>query len=373
MNAKNLKIGFDAKRAFLNGSGLGNYSRTLISNLQKFYPDNNYHLFTPRKTSSYFIPSNEFKIHEPQTKFYKRFTSYWRSYVISLLSRKLNLNIYHGLSNELPQNILKFKSKKIITVHDLIFMRYPKLYNPLDRKIYEKKCKQSCRAADIIIAISEQTKNDLVIFFGISPSKIKVIYQAVDERFLKTNSNEELQRVKNKHNLPNNYLLFVSSIEERKNLQSILKALIDLPDQKLVVVGKKTNFFNTIESYISENKIGNRVTFLDNVTNDDLPKIYALANIFIYPSLFEGFGIPIIEAIASKVPVITTKGSCFGEAGGKAAIYTTYGNIEELKQAIILLTENNVLRTQLISQGQQHILNFYPEKTSRELMELYTS
>ena len=372
MDTKILEIGFDAKRAFLNGSGLGNYSRTLITNLQKFYPENNYNLFTPKVSDVYFETYSNFKIQLPQTTFDKHFPAFWRSYSATLNFNKLNLNVYHGLSNELPQNILKFKGKKIVTIHDLIFMRYPKLYKPLDRKIYEKKVKHACKFADVIIAISEQTKNDLVIFFGINPNKIKVLYQAVDERFLKPNSDEELQKVKNKYNLPNNYLLFVSTIEERKNLQSILKAMVDLPEQKLIVVGKKTDYFKGLEIYIAENVLGERVRFLDKVSNDDLPKIYALASIFIYPSLFEGFGIPIIEAIASKVPVITTKGGCFAEAGGEAAIYTKYGDLEELKHAIVSLTENKDLRNQLINEGQKHILNFYPEKTSKELMELYT-
>ena len=350
---------------------MGNYSRTLITNLQKFYPENNYYLFTPKVSDVYFETYSNFKIQLPQTTFDKHFPAFWRSYSATLNFNKLNLNVYHGLSNELPQNILKFKGKKIVTIHDLIFMRYPKLYKPLDRKIYEKKVKHACKVADVIIAISEQTKNDLVIFFGINPNKIKVLYQAVDERFLKPNSDEELQKVKNKYNLPNNYLLFVSTIAERKNLQSILKAMVDLPEQKLIVVGKKTDYFKELEIYIAENVLGDRVTFLDKVNNDDLPKIYALASIFIYPSLFEGFGIPIIESIASKVPVITTKGGCFAEAGGEAAIYTKYGDLEELKRAIVSLTENKDLRNQLIAEGQKHILNFYPEKMSKELMELY--
>lgn len=371
METNILKIGFDAKRAFLNSSGLGNYSRTLITNLQNFYPANNYHLFTSKNTDVYFKPNVNLKIQTPQTTFDKHFPMFWRSYSATLGFDKLGLTIYHGLSNELPQNVLKFKGKKIVTIHDLIFMRYPKLYKPLDRKIYEKKVKHACKVADVIIAVSEQTKNDIVIFFGINPNKIKVIYQAVDERFLKPSSKTEQQQIKIEYNLPTDFLLYVGTIEERKNLLSILKAIKDLPNQTLVVVGKKRNYFKHIQSYILQNNLTNRVFFPENISNADLPKIYSLAKAFVYPSLFEGFGIPIIEAIACKVPVITTKGGCFAEAGGNAALYTTFGEINELKQAIVSVTENDELRAQLINEGQKHISNFYPEKTSKELIDLY--
>ncbi len=371
METNILKIGFDAKRAFLNSSGLGNYSRTLITNLQNFYPANNYHLFTSKNTDVYFKPNVNLKIQTPQTTFDKHFPMFWRSYSATLGFDKLGLTIYHGLSNELPQNVLKFKGKKIVTIHDLIFMRYPKLYKPLDRKIYEKKVKHACKVADVIIAVSEQTKNDIVIFFGINPNKIKVIYQAVDERFLKPILETEQQQIKTEYNLPTDFLLYVGTIEERKNLLSILKAIKDLPNQTLVVVGKKRNYFKHIQAYILQNNLTNRVFFPENISNADLPKIYSLAKAFVYPSLFEGFGIPIIEAIACKVPVITTKGGCFAEAGGNAALYTTFGEIDELKQAIVSVTENDELRAQLINEGQKHISNFYPEKTSKELMGLY--
>ena len=371
METNILKIGFDAKRAFLNSSGLGNYSRTLITNLQNFYPANNYHLFTSKNTDVYFKPNVNLKIQTPQTTFDKHFPMFWRSYSATLGFDKLGLTIYHGLSNELPQNVLKFKGKKIVTIHDLIFMRYPKLYKPLDRKIYEKKVKHACKVADVIIAVSEQTKNDIVIFFGINPNKIKVIYQAVDERFLKPILETEQQQIKTEYNLPTDFLLYVGTIEERKNLLSILKAIKDLPNQTLVVVGKKRNYFKHIQAYILQNNLTNRVFFPENISNADLPKIYSLAKAFVYPSLFEGFGIPIIEAIACKVPVISTKGGCFAEAGGNAALYTTFGEIDELKQAIVSVTENDELRAQLINEGQKHISNFYPEKTSKELMALY--
>jgi len=370
-----MNIGFDAKRAFLNTSGLGNYSRTLIKSLNEFYPENNYSLYTTRRSDNDFEKQiskfNNIHVHEPQHFLDKKLRSRWRSYGITNLLKEQSINVYHGLSNELPFNINEFKGKKIVTIHDLIFIRFPKLYPYLDRKIYNKKFRHACDVADTIIAISEETKRDIEKYYFIPENKIKVIYQSCDEAFYRTLSSDEKERISGIYKLPQKYLLYVGTIEERKNLMAICEALKQVHDIPLLVIGKKKSYFHKVTDFLEKNNLKDRVIFLDNVSNDHLPVIYQKAEIFIFPSFFEGFGIPIIEALTSKTPVITTKGGCFPEAGGPDSIYIDPLNENELAEKINDLLASESLRNQIVEKGFQFAQKFHPKNITAQVMEIY--
>lgn len=371
-----MNIGFDAKRAFLNHSGLGNYSRTLIRSLIEYFPNHHYSLFTTKKGSpdfsSYVSAHENVAVIQPQTFIDKKISSRWRSCSVTKLLSDNKLDVYHGLSNELPFNIKSFKGKKIATIHDLIFLRYPKLYPLIDRKIYTKKFKSACALADVIIATSEQTKNDIVEFFSVKPEKIKVVYQSCDQAFYREITEEHCQKIISQYNLPKNYLLYVGTIEERKNLLTILKAQTIIKEIPLVVIGKKKSYFKKIQQFIGDNKLENRVLFLENVPNEVLPAIYKRADIFIYPSLFEGFGIPIIEALTSKTPVITSQGGCFAEAGGKDSIYIEPTNHEQLAEEIKKILSYPEFKKNMSENGFEHSRMFLPEKIASEIINIYT-
>ena len=150
-----MQIGFDAKRLFLNHSGLGNYSRNFVRAMQKHFPDNQYHLFTPKISQNYpDLLAKPFQIITPNGMLNSVFKSHWRSNPITKQINLQNLDVYHGLSNELPFSITNFNGKKIVTIHDLIFIRYPDYYSSFDRKRYCKKVIAACQMADCIIAIS---------------------------------------------------------------------------------------------------------------------------------------------------------------------------------------------------------------------------
>lgn len=366
-----MNIAFDAKRAFLNQSGLGNYSRTLIKSLVQYFPSDHYTLFTTKSEGAHFSELKNINIVQPKKFMDKKLSSRWRSYGITELLTKNKIDVYHGLSNELPFNISKFKGKKIVTIHDLIFLRYPKLYPLLDRKIYNKKFRSACKLADVIVATSEQTKNDIMEFYSIDPKMIKVVYQSCSEAFYKMSSKDEITRTLSKYKLPKNYLLSVGTIEERKNLGTILKALTLVKDIPLVVVGKKKAYFKKLQTFITQNKLEKRIHFLENVPNEELPAIYKGADIFIYPSLFEGFGIPVIEALTSGTPVITTKGGCLGEVGGKSSVYIEPTNYEQLAEEIDRLLNSPELRKNIIEKGLEHSKIFLPEAIATEIMNIY--
>jgi len=366
-----MKIGFDAKRFFHNKTGLGNYSRSLVKFLSNEFPDNDYFLFNPKKSQKNSIQNYTSKVVEvnPTNYLFKKINSLWRLFFISNTIKNYNIEIYHGLSGELPIG-LNDKIKKIVTIHDLIFMRYPNLYNFFDRKIYYWKFKYAAKKADLIIAISEQTKKDIVEFLNINPEKIKVIYQGCQDVFKKKYTSEEKNQVIKKYGLPAKFILNVGTIEERKNLFSVVKSLKNI-DISLVIIGKKTSYYDEIHRYIIEHKMENRIFHLTKLDNKELAILYQLATIFVYPSIFEGFGIPIIEALYSKTPVITTNSGVFPEAGGPHSIYINPNNIEELVEKITLLLNNEILRNDIADKGYQFVQKFNDKNIANAINDLY--
>ena len=370
-----MNIGFDAKRAFLNASGLGNYSRSVINSLAQNFSDNRYSLFTPQKGkrgSSFFSSDHKScTVIQPESFLGKMLKTRWRSYGITEMLIHTKIDLYHGLSNELPFNIEKFHGKKIVTIHDLIFLRYPKLYPLVDRKIYNKKFKHACESADVIIAVSDQTKNDIVEFYKADPKKIRTIYQSCDAVFYRETAIEDIKKVKARYDLPSRYLLSVGTIEERKNLLTTVKALSIVKDIPLVVIGKKKAYYKKVREYITSNKLEMRILFLENVPAADMPAIYSGAEIFIYPSLFEGFGIPIIEALTCKTPVITTKGGCFSEAGGTGTAYIQPQDHQAFAEEIKKILSSDQLRKEMAEKGFEHAKQFRPEVIAGKIMAVY--
>ncbi len=368
-----MKIGFDAKRLFHNNTGLGNYSRNLISILLKFAPDETLYLYNPKRKSKFRtqeIIENCVEVN-PTSFLSKKFKALWRLFWIKNDIEKDKLNIYHGLSGEIPIGISK-KVKTIVTVHDLIFIRYPNLYSFFDRKIHYFKFKYAVKNATLIVAITEQTKHDIVEFYAVNPKKIKVIYQGCHAVYKHLFSQKEKDEVVEKYNLPTEFLLNVGTIETRKNIGLVIKALIgtNIP---LIIVGKKTDYFNELMVIIEKNNMQNQVVFLSNITLTELSILYQTAKIFVYPSIFEGFGIPIIEALYAQTPVITSTGSCFAEAGGPESIYVNPDDIPAMRNAIMDVWNDPEKRAQMKQIGWKFAQKFNDDCIAKEWIEVYKS
>jgi glycosyltransferase involved in cell wall biosynthesis len=370
-----ISIGFDAKRAFYNYSGLGNYSRNLLFALAKSYPENTYYLFTPKTKNRFIVEDKgQFNLIEPNLTLYKWISPLWRRKFMKNDIKRQKLEIFHGLSQELPLGIEETGVKSIVTVHDLIFMRFPEFYSWIDAKIYYRKLIHACRVSDRIVAISKQTKNDLIRFLNISPDKISVIHQGCNPYFWNNYSNEFYQEVRTKYNLPERYLLYVGTIEERKNLLGIVKSIhmakIDIP---LVVIGRKVDlYYKNVLNYITSNRLKN-IIFPEPILNLELPVIYQHAECFIYPSFFEGFGIPLLEALVSGTPVITSKSGCFAEAAGPGSLYVDPYSAEKIGEAILRVVNNKELRDNMIAVGADYANNFKDDIIAHTYMKLYHS
>ncbi|ERJ60641.1 glycosyltransferase family 4 protein [Sphingobacterium paucimobilis] len=366
-----MRIGFDAKRYFLNQTGLGNYSRDLIRILTHHYPENEYIKYTPKIKGSRFR-SDEFVKNTklPQGRLNNLFSSFWRSNRIVEDLKRDNIAIFHGLSGEIPVGLKENNIKSVVTIHDLIFLKFPELYKRIDRYIYHKKFKHAVNNADKIVAISQQTKRDIMEFYHIPSDRIEVIYQVCHPSFKDPKTDEQKEELRRKYNLPNRFLLNVGSVEPRKNAFQIVKAIetLDIP---LIIVGKTTKYAKKIKAYIAEKGLENRVFLMQGFTMEELSLIYAMADIFIYPSIYEGFGIPIIEALYSGTPVITTNSGVFPEAGGPSSYYIDPNSVTQLTEAIQTILNNPALQQEMIVEGIKYAQRFNDQTIAEAWNNLY--
>ena len=366
-----MKIGFDAKRAFLNQAGLGNYSRNTLIALKKFFPENDYVLFTPEIGDAVFPEQSLFNVVSPDSPASRIFKSLWRSFSLSGILDKHEIDLYHGLTNELPSGIHKTGVKTAVTIHDLIFLRYPRYYKTIDRNIYLEKLRYAVKVADQIIAISQQTRNDLIEFLEVDPVRIKVVYQGISDRFFSAQK-IDFSMVKRKYKLPDQFILSVGTIEFRKNQLNILKGMISagltIP---VVLVGKPTQYAIKVTEYAIKNGLEDKVFILDQVTDEEIPVLYRQAMLMVYVSEFEGFGLPVIEAMAMGCPVLTSNVSCLPETGSDAAIYCNPSDPEEIGQSMSRILNESKLTDTLSVNGKNRALLFSGENASLALLEVY--
>ncbi|PSL25974.1 glycosyltransferase family 4 protein [Chitinophaga ginsengisoli] len=375
-----MNIAFDAKRAYQNNTGLGNYSRTLISSLATYYPQHDYFLYAPKLTNMYTTdayPNMQPVL--PEKRLHRWFRSAWRSkYVVGELEAK-GIDIYHGLSHEIPFGIDKSSVKSVVTMHDLIFERYPGQYNPIDVQTYRRKAKYACQHADKVIAISEQTKQDLIQFYKTPAEKIEVVYQSCDESFGVAHDKTRIGQMKEQYGLPASYFLYVGSIIERKNLMGILQAMLLLKaevDLPLVILGGGSSYKNKVKAFAQKHDLSDRIIWLNEkarIADTDVPVLYQGAEALIYPSIFEGFGIPILEALWSRTPVITSSGSCFGETAGDAALYINPLQPATIADAMRRVLNEKSFAADMRTKGWTHAQLFSRERCAAAMMKVYES
>lgn len=373
-------IGFDAKRAVQNRTGLGNYSRFVIRGLSRYADTSRLLLYIPKPGKATALEGVEqepgVELHSPKGSMWKTLSSLWRSWGITHQLAADGIQIFHGLSNELPLNIRRAAGvKSIVTIHDLIFLRFPQYYKPIDRWIYRYKFRRSCQLADLVIAVSECTKRDIIRFFGTPEEKIEVVYQGCDERFRQPVSEDNKEEVRARYQLPEHFILYVGSIEERKNLLLLAQALEHLKnkDVHVIAVGRRTPYADKVQTYVDAHGLSARFRMLQGIPFADLPAFYQMAEVFVYPSRFEGFGIPLLEALCSGIPAIGCTGSCLEEAGGSSSMYVDPDDHQALAAAIDRILTNKPLRDQMIADGHAHAEHFRMGPLAQQMEAVYRS
>lgn len=347
-----MKIGYDAKRYYHNRTGLGNYSRTLVRDMTALYPD--------VETALYDCGTWE------------------RTFRLGRKAASENCVLFHGLSNELPRDIVKAGIPSVVTMHDVAWRTFPAMYKPWDRLIYDWKYGWSARHATHVVCISESTKRDVMRFYEVPEERISVIYQPVQQIYYTPMPRQEaLLLVSN--TLPylkdRPYILTVGSINKRKNLMGMVKAyerVNDADKPEFVVVGNGREYRREVEAYIRERNITG-VHIESNIHDGRvLQALYTCAECLMYPSFYEGFGLPVVEASLQGCAVITSNVSSLPEAAGDDALQCNPASVDELAEALRLLLNDKQERQRRAELSQRYCReHFAPETLSRQMYELY--
>ena len=370
---RKMRIGINASKVFDVHTGVGRYTSNLCSSILETGSKKDYYFYTPGRIGNTIMTDIEGTLLEkPGTPIQNNtLRILWEQIVLPIYSRKDRLDLFHYTDHAL--SLLSRKCPIIITVHDIAYIRFPDLLNKA-RQVYKKYIlMESIKRASIIIADSYSTKRDIVEFFGINGKKIKVVHLGVESRFRPV-SNVEEYRLKN--NLPSKMILNVGTLEPRKNVVTLMKAFKKLMEKdvdgyKLVIAGDKGWLYEQIFNEVEHSDLKKEILFLGVVKDEDLPMLYNCADIFVYPSLYEGFGLPPLEAMACGVPVITSNISSLPEVVGDAGIMVDPTDVNSLCEAMHSVLTNKKLWQHMSNKGLERSKLFSWDNTVKQILKIY--
>lgn len=369
-----LTIGVDGKRAVLNNTGLGNYSRYYLNIMSMAYPSTHFRLYTPEDRANDrlkpLLDRSNIEVYAPSFRIGLQ-RSWWRTIDMPIQLNKDQISLYHGLSNELPLTI-KGVCPSVVTIHDIIYRRCKDDYSAIDRRLYDFKYSRSARNATRVVAISERTKADLISDYDIDPAKIDVIYQGVDPIFTLPIDTAKKQDVRRLYNLPERFIAAVGTVQPRKNQLLAVRALKHLPESvKLVIVGRmEGRYADEVRREISRLGLTDRVMHI-SVPFNDLPALYACASLTSYTSRYEGFGLPVVESLTVGTPVVACTGSCLEEAGGEGGIYIDPDDVAAYAEAAMHLLDDQIFYDKTVRLGQRHVRRFTADAFAKATMATY--
>lgn len=373
-----MRIGFDVRPLLKQETGVGIYLRNLLSHLSVIDRENEYYLFStslkdrlsPKKMPEF--EKGDFR----EFRFPVRVIDYaWHHWGWPKMDCffKTDLDLTHSHS----PLFLPTKGKKVVTVHDLYFMDYPQEADREAGRVFAKKIQDSLDRADGIIAVSESTKRELLERFPVEKKKIKVIYHGLDLSFHLSVSPKEKDEARKKFSLPPDFILFVGSVEPRKNLSNLIEAFLlvrqKFPQIHLVIAGPPGKDSEPIQRKIRKNCLHPWVRITGYASTAELKALYSLASIFVFPSLCEGFGMPLLEAMASGTPLVVSGRSAVPEVVGNAGVYFNPHSPEEIAEKVGLLLEDSHLQQKLIKEGMRRIQHFDWKSAASETLNYYRS
>jgi glycosyltransferase involved in cell wall biosynthesis len=376
-----MRIGIDVSSAVNQTAGIGRYTTELVTSLLEIDKQNEYVFH------SFFGDPSGFKKRFSEDRFQMSAHEFSgrmlrvRALCLSFLRRTpdsllQNIDIFHVPDFAFPASR---KVPSILTVHDLIFLRYPEYFTKINRTYMKQMAKFSADNARHIIADSHSTKLDIMEYFRIPEEKISVIHLAVSDLFQPVDDPVKSGQVLSTHGVDGPYLLYVGTLEPRKNVITILEAFHaclnseqDFP-YRLVVAGKKGWLYEETFQRVKKLRLEDRVVFTGYVDDQGLPVLYSNATAFVYPSIYEGFGFPVIEAMSCGAPVICANTSSLVEVAGNAALTHNPTDVEKLAQNILELTRDDALRREMIEKGFENVKRFSWAKTAEETLKIYSN
>ena len=373
-----MRIGIDYTPALRQRAGVGRYTRGLVRALAAIDQRNEYVLLAAagglEMAAERPLPGDNFR--ERRIPLSDHFlTILWHRLRLPLPVEFLigRIDVFHSTDFVLPP---LWHGHSLVTVHDLSFIRHPEC---ADRDLREYLCQvvpRSVRRADIVLADSQSTKRDIVELLGVDPAKVRVVYAGVDDRFIPIEEEEKQREVRDKYRLDFPFVLNLSTLEPRKNQVRLIEAYGLLSErkaipQRLVLAGGKGWLYKGIFRRVEELKLTDRVYFPGFIPEEDLPTLYSLADVFVFPSLYEGFGLPPLEAMACGTPVVASDVASLPEMIEEAGILVPPDDVEALASAIELLLEDEDLRKDLIAKGLLRARSFSWERAAEGLLEIY--
>ncbi len=371
-----MRIGFDLRPFLREETGVGIYFKNLLFTLAKIDPDNEYFLFSASlkdRFDPWKIPSFARKKFLDLRYPVKAINFLWYRLGWPPLDFffKAALDLTHS-PNPVP---LPTKGKKIITVHDLFFLDFPEMSDKQARQVFSRRIKKSLKEADGIVAVSHFTEQQLVERFECDREKLRVIYHGINLKTWEPSEQNSLEQTRTSLALPFDYLLFVGAHEPRKNIPNLLKALRIVHDRHqkihLVLVGRKGLDSDNIQESIKKLEMEPWINMVGYVDEKNLKNIYRLASAFVFPSFWEGFGIPLLEAMASELPVVASRSSALHEIAQDAALYIDPYDPEDIATKIMDVLKDKDLRNKLVSAGSRRAGFFSWDKAAAEALDFY--
>ena len=372
-----MRIGIDIRCLMENQySGISEYTYNLIDSLLRIDRQNQYFLFYNSskkvKIPLFNFPNVSIKGFQYPNKFFNLSLRFLKIREIDKMIGGVDLFLipnflFLNLSNE---------CKKVLVVHDLSFELYPEFFTGKKRLWHQLiNPKKLCQKADALIAISQNTKNDLSNIYQIPQDKIKVINPGISQIFFQPILQDQKNEIKSKYNLPDNFIFYLGNLEPRKNIESLISAFGQIKDQSyfLIIGGGEAWKYKKMYRTWQNSPIRKKIKFLGYVDNSDRPTLYSLAKVFVYPSVYEGFGLPPLEAMACGTPVITSFSSSLPEAVGNAGLMVDPNNYEDLAQAINQIISDPNLCQDLINKGKNRVNDFKWQNVGQKFLEIFNT
>lgn len=351
-----MKIAIDTQTILGQKSGFGFYVKNLVDNLKKIDPDNEYVLIGPDTEKDFSTP--------------QRFL--WDQIYFPKKARRAKVDILHQPCFSAP---IFYRGKIIVTIHDIISLKFPKNLPLASRLFYSKWMPFSYRRADLIIVDSEHTKRDIVEYLKIPAEKIRVMYWAVSHDFQPILDLKKIEQIKQKYKTSEKYFIHVGTLEPRKNLNFLVRAYADAVKkgikENLVIIGKKGWYYDDLFNLVKELKLSDRVVFTGYADDKDIPALYSGSTALTFPSLYEGFGFPPLEAMACGTPVISSNTSSLPEVVGDAGILLPPSGEKEWTDAMMKLSLDGKLSEELKRKGLVQASKFSWEETAKKTIEVY--
>ena len=369
------RIGIDYTSALSQGGGIGRYTRELIAALAAFDAQTPYVLFAAGQRASTLPPAPGPNFGwTPSAITSEWFARLWGRARLPLPVERWTgpLDLFHSPDFTLPP--LRRGTRSLLTVHDLSFIRTPETAAPGLRAYLNRAVPYSVARADHVLADSEATRQDLIALYRTPPDKVSVLYSAVDSRFRPVTSPSALSAMRARYDIGDGpYILSVGTIQPRKNYPRLIEALrrLDRPDLRLVIAGGRGWLDSPLYDLVRSHKLEDRVKFLGFVADADLPALYSAASVFAFPSLYEGFGLPVLEAMACDVPVVTSRVSSLPEVAGEAALLIDPLDVDDLAAALSRVLVDSAERHRLITAGRRQAQSFSWDVAARQLKGHY--